>query len=168
VSEWQTQHEYLGDRDEWIEGMREMLTMLEDNPELPIPRWSEAYNVEVEVSKSVYNEDTKQWEREYDTLEMKSNYKEIAKVLYHAGSSDMFSKYVPEADYEYGTFRVSRTFAGGIQYDVRMDRSNVCQRVKVGTTIIPAKPGKWVEPEPERTVDKYEYECGDDLVSILK
>lgn len=71
--------------------------------------------------------------------------------------------------YDGDAFELVKTFPSGIRLGFYTNRSNVCERVEVGTEVIPAHviPSKF-EPEvfvEEKEVPKYEWRCGDSLLA---
>jgi hypothetical protein len=156
------------EREAWIAGMREMCDTLEAYPNIPLPSSSEWFTHRINMSKYLKNEDTGEWETEYDTLEMKAAYKRAAKALIKAGA-DKVTKQVPAADSSYGEFRISRYF-GPHRFAIALNQDTVCERVLVEEVVIPAEPEKVevIPAKPERVEKKYEYRCANDLVSVLK
>lgn len=53
-------------------------------------------------------------------------------------------------------FNCTRNFDGGVKIQVYIARSQLCEKVQVGTKIIPAVPA-----QPEREAPVYEWRCGD-------
>lgn len=169
MSDFQKSWDYSPDeRTEWIAGMRELCDMLEANPNTPLPSGGEWFSHRVNCSKYLKNEDTGEWETEYDTLEMKAAYKKFAKALIKAGA-DKVQKVVPDADSSYGEFKVWRRF-GPHRYSIILNQDTVCERVVVDTQVIPAEPERVeiIPATPERVEKKYAYQCADDLISVLK
>lgn len=52
---------------------------------------------------------------------------------------------------------VTREFAGGVRFWAATDRNLVCERIVIGTTVIPA--------QPERIVDNVEWRCADPMLA---
>ena len=48
---------------------------------------------------------------------------------------------------------------GPLRIEICLQREQVCNRVKVGTKVIPARPEMLLAAEPERVEDVYEWEC---------
>lgn len=156
-------------RAEYIQGLRDLANLLESSPDLPLPNYSEEHSHSIVSQKSLYNQDTKEWETEYEPIEMKFAYKAAAKALVkYAGASNV-TKEVPDPERSWmNTFAVEVHLSGPHRYRVSLSQKNVCKKVKVGTEVLPAEPERVIPAKPERVADKYEYECADDLVSVLK
>ena len=88
-----------------------------------------------------------------------SSKEELAAMVRGCGSMD---KYGYGADDSY--LRFKKEFGAGVELRIAADKENTCERVKVGETVIPARPAHYVHAEPEKTVEKFEWVCG----SILK
>lgn len=54
-----------------------------------------------------------------------------------------------------------KDFRGNVRIDINISKENTCERVKVGTRIIPAQPARVIELEaaPEKVEDVYEWKC---------
>ena len=88
-------------------------------------------------------------------------------VYMHADNADQFSALVSELggrrekeadDYHIG---VTRRF-GPHEYDLYVDREQVCRKVVTGTRVVPARPA-----EPESVEDVVEWVCDDPILSRL-
>jgi hypothetical protein len=64
-------------------------------------------------------------------------------------------------DYYY----VQREFSGNVTLDVNASRQKVCEKVVVGTKVIPAQPERVLPAEPEQVVEEYEWVCPKSLLS---
>lgn len=153
-------------REDWIQGLRDFADLLENNPTVPCPTsFYPSHNITIEDS-GTWDRNTGTWtETTYHTEDMKRVYKNAARAILLSGYSS--EKVVPEKDDPYGDFRVKVHF-GQFDYTVSLDRERTCRKVQVGTEILPAEPQRIIEAKPERVVEKYEWICDDDLVSLLK
>lgn len=125
------------DRDQWIAGMRELLTLMESNPELDIPYCAgeSRYNpLTVHLSYAGYTES-----------EQKERLRLWARVL---GSAD---KETTEA----GNFRLRGRFSG-LHVQVSADRTAVCVAKIVGQRTEKVAVHTIYE---DRLVDEIEWEC---------
>ena len=65
----------------------------------------------------------------------------------------------------------TKSFGENINLQVTIERNQVCEKVKVGTKIIPAKPAevipeKTIPAQEEREEDVYEYKCPESFVEL--
>lgn len=59
-------------------------------------------------------------------------------------------------------FRMERSF-GEFRLVLCVDREHVCERVKVGTRVVPAQPAK--EAQPERVEEVFEWRCPESVLN---
>jgi len=100
-------NEYRQDK---INGMRELLTLLEAQPTIPLPSF---YQINVFV-----------WESDDDALPVKT----VARAMKPVNK-------LSEGDY----YILEREFTGGVKLHVNYSRKEVCARVVTGTEEIPAR-----------------------------
>ncbi len=53
---------------------------------------------------------------------------------------------------------------GNAKFILHSSRESVCEKVKIGVTVIPAEEEKIIAAKPERVIDKFEYKCPDSLL----
>ena len=63
-------------------------------------------------------------------------------------------------------YGLSKTFGGGVTMHWKAWRTSVCERVKVGTKVVPAEPAR--EAQPERVEDVFEYQCPSLFAALRK
>lgn len=56
-------------------------------------------------------------------------------------------------------FKLKKDFGGGVGIEWIAYRENVCERVVVGTKVVPAQPAHYVEAVPEKVEEVVEWKC---------
>jgi len=62
-----------------------------------------------------------------------------------------------EKIYNQNWFYLRKTFPGGIEFDVTVEREQICRKVATGTTTLPA--------QPEREVEAFTWVCDEPLLA---
>ncbi len=64
-------------------------------------------------------------------------------------------------------FMFRKEFRGGWKVDLNVNKQHTCERVKVGTKVVPAKPPRSIElpAEPEKVEDVYEWKCPETILA---
>lgn len=57
-----------------------------------------------------------------------------------------------------------KRFSGDVSFVLFAEKSLTCERVKVGTKIVPAKPQVTLPAEPEREEEVWEWQCPDSIL----
>lgn len=73
--------------------------------------------------------------------------------------------HLPSKDTSTGNFAFEREFRGGVKLRTYAPRETVCQRVKVGTKVMPATPEVTLPAKPERVEEIYDWICPDSILS---
>jgi hypothetical protein len=121
----------MTDRENFIQALRDMADFFEKNEEVLLPKWQQS------ISLFSTNDDS-------------------AKAELAA-----FARAMGKVAKEYGDELVtlSKDFDCLLQLKIHANRGAVCERVVVGTKIIPAEPKRVIPAQPERVEELVEWHC---------
>ena len=69
-----------------------------------------------------------------------------------------------EKIYNANWFYLRKTFGGGLEFDVTVEREQVCRKVVTKTTTIPAQPERVLPAEEEKVVEEFAWVCDEPLL----
>lgn len=127
-------------KDEIVEGLRKMASFIEASDlQLPLP-----HNMDLPI----YSGSVTDPRGIMHSMDSKVGMALIANM---AGSVDK------EVDVSF--FKLVKDFGGGVKLSWTAYRETVCERVVVGTKVVPAEPERLVAAVPERTEEVIEWKC---------
>jgi hypothetical protein len=121
----------LSPRQQFIQALRDMADLFEQNEEVPLPKWKQ------DISLFSTNDDSAK-------AELSAFARAIGKVAKVYGDE---------------LVTLSKDFGSLLQLRMHANREAVCERVVVGTKVIPARSERILPAEPEREEEIVEWHC---------
>lgn len=120
----------MAEREDFIQALRDLADFFEQHPDVPAPRWQQSISLFASYANP------------------KADMAAVARAMGSAAKN-----------YSDELVTLRKPFGEWLELTMHANRDEVCERVVVGTKIIPAEPKRIIPAQPARTEDIVEWHC---------